>query len=503
MKKMFFWAVLSTLILTSVSCSSPQTKENNATVQTAKYVFYFIGDGMSTPEVQLTEQLMKLPGYRTNYETESLEKLDRDSLIFRHFPIVGQATNYAENRYITGSAAAATALSCGHKTTINTIGKNGTHDQDYKTLGERAKEAGMKVGVITSVSIDHATPAGFYAHVNTRHQYQDITLQLIQSGFDYFGGGTVNYGKFDTLTYPNYLRLLKAKGYTYITDRAQLLSLNNQVGPVIATIPKLGENWTESSTLPYALDLNQETNPNNQTTLADFTQGAIQVLDNAKGFFLMVEGGKIDWAMHANDVGCASADITAMDNAVKKAYDFYLQHPDETLIIVTGDHETGGLALGYKKTHYESNFRAFSHQKMSTSDLTTYIHQKRDSGHWTFDQALEELQDLMGINDESIGTQLDKEELLCLKEAFNRSIHPKGAVDNLTYTSYDPLTVEVSQILAHKAGVACTTFSHTALPIAIYAIGAGSERFKNSYDNTDIPKKIAEIGGYNLDFPAK
>jgi len=148
---------------------------NGIMAQQAKYVFYFIGDGMGFAHIATTE------AYLAEINGENgFEKLN-----FNGFPAVGIATNHAETRLITGSAAAGTSLATGHKTTINTISMDGPRETRLTTIAEEAKKHGLKVGIISSVSINHATPAVFYAHQPLRSNYYEIGLDLINSGFNF------------------------------------------------------------------------------------------------------------------------------------------------------------------------------------------------------------------------------------------------------------------------------------------------------------------------------
>ena len=151
----------------------------------AKYVFFFIGDGMGSPQIHSAEAY--LAALESPDENDGSVKAK--SLTMSGFPVQGMATTFANNRFITGSAAAGTALACGKKTNINVIAMDPTTTIPYTSLAELAKEKGMKVGIISSVSIDHATPAVFYAHQPARKNYHEIAMELANSDFDYFAGG--------------------------------------------------------------------------------------------------------------------------------------------------------------------------------------------------------------------------------------------------------------------------------------------------------------------------
>ncbi len=145
----------------------------------AKYVFYFIGDGMGQVQINAAEAYLAAIDDKKGFQ----------HFAFTQFPAAGYASTYADNRFITGSAAAGTALACGKKTNINRISMNPDATESYTTIAEKCKDMGMKVGILSSVSIDHATPAVFYAHQPLRSNYFEIGLDLANCSFDFFGGG--------------------------------------------------------------------------------------------------------------------------------------------------------------------------------------------------------------------------------------------------------------------------------------------------------------------------
>lgn len=290
-----------------------------------RYMLLFIGDGMG-------------PAQR-----EAAEAFAGRELVMNHLPVRGSTTTFASNQTITDSAAAATAMACGQKTANGVLGQT-PEGTNLQTIAEQAAERGMRVGIVSSVSLDHATPAGFYAHVPSRDRYYEIGLQLAASGFDYFAGGglvdplgikAVAKGYVPTATVAVVTAITNA-GYTVVSKREDFEALVPGSGKVLAVHPRL-----DGAAMPYAAD-RQEGEP----TLAEFTRKGIELLDNERGFFLMVEGGKIDWASHANDSARLLPEVVAFDAAVQAGVAFAEAHPYETLLIVTADHETGGLMIG-------------------------------------------------------------------------------------------------------------------------------------------------------------
>jgi len=442
---------------------------SDAYSQQAKYVFYFIGDGMGPAHVALTEAYLNAIEGKIGFE----------KLSFTDFPATGYATTYAKNRLITGSAAAGTALATGHKTTINTIGMNGERTRVLKTIAEEAHENDFKVGILSSVSLDHATPASFYAHQPVRSMYYEISMELPISGFEFFGGGgfadPYNGNTVTTSIFETAAKL----GYTLTNTIEDFENLEPGSGKVIAT----GSQLWSSGELPYYIDQTKEDIP-----LEGFVEKAIELLDNEKGFFIMCEEGKIDWASHGNDGATVIQSVISLSMSVEKALDFYYQHPDETLIVVTADHETGGLSLGSREMAYDSDLKLLANQKISAERFSVLADSMADKKP-TFEQTMTLVEVYFGLGGDS-GISLSEPELESFELAYKTSV-----IEASEYGGYHPLAKAAIEILNNRAGVGWNSNAHTALPVPVYAIGAGYESFTGCYDNTDIPKKIGEIMG--------
>ena len=323
-----------------------------AKAQQAKYVFYFIGDGMGLNQVNTTEM----------YLGEQQGRIGTEPLCFASFPVAGMATTFSASNSITDSAAGGTALATGVKTYNGAIGVDANKER-VMSVAERAKRAGKKVGVTTSVSVDHATPAAFYGHQPDRSMYYEIALQLPEAGFDFYAGsGFLKPARtFDKKDAPSIYPIIEQAGYTIARGIDEYQAKAGDADKMVL----IQKDGTDASSLPYAIDRNE-----GDLTLAQITESAIDFLsrDNKKGFFLMVEGGKIDWACHSNDPATMVKEVIDMDNAVRVAYEFYKKHPKETLIVITADHETGGLGLG--NSNYTLNLKSLDCQKQSVDLLS-------------------------------------------------------------------------------------------------------------------------------------
>ncbi|MCG8550525.1 MAG: alkaline phosphatase, partial [Desulfobacterales bacterium] len=340
-----------TLCLSTATAKS-RTKRNKAN---PKYIFYFIGDGMASVQIHAAESYLAQLA-----EDDAVAGSTKADLLAMstEFPVQGMSTTFANNRFITGSAAAGTALACGMKTNINVISMDPATSVSYNTLAEKAKEAGMKVGIISSVTINHATPAVFYSHTATRKNYHDIATQLANSSFDYFGGGYWNNSGEDGTGMAE--ETAAANGFVITHNLTDLQAQAN--GSRVIAFDSAQDAGGHTGALYYDMDRAAV----NGMSLADFTAEGIRILDNDnKGFFMMVEGGKIDWACHANDARAAIEDTIAFDDAIKEAIQFYNNHPNETLIVVTGDHECGGMSLGFANTGYKTAFEILANQTVS------------------------------------------------------------------------------------------------------------------------------------------
>lgn len=309
--------------------------------QQAKYVFYFIGDGMGVNQVNGTEM----------YQAELQNgRIGVEPLLFTQFPVATMATTFSATNSVTDSAAAGTALATGKKT-YNSAISVGEDKNPIETVAEKAKKAGKKVGVTTSVSVDHATPAAFYAHQADRNMNYEIAVDLTKANFDFYaGGGFLKPDKtYDKKDAPNIFPIFEEAGYTVARGYSDYKAKSKDAGKMIL----IQEEGKDPSCLPYAIDRKSD-----DLTLAQITESAIDFLTKGKnkGFFLMVEGGKIDWACHGNDAATVFNEVKDMDDAIKVAYEFYKKHPKETLIVVTADHETGGIVLGTGK--YALNLKA-------------------------------------------------------------------------------------------------------------------------------------------------
>lgn len=467
--------------------------------KTPKYVFLFIGDGMSYPQIQITSDYITAMTQRnrdSHAKGAEILKAPTD-LSFMQFPVAGSAVTYDSSSYCPDSASTATSISTGKKTYSGTINMDETKTVKYETIAEKLKkQLGYKVGIISSVNLNHATPAAFYSHQATRENYYEISKELVSSNFDYFAGGGLKKVNGSDGKQTSSYELAKKAGYKVAMTQAEAKMLNKYSGKVIV----IDENLADSDAMAYENDRTED-----MWALADYVDKGIEVLDNSNGFFMMVEGGKIDWACHANDADSTINDTLAFDNAVKEAVEFYNKHPDETLIIVTADHETGGLTLGFSGTNYDTYFDNLANQKISYAKFDSDYVANYKKNKTSFENVLMDIKTNFGLitskdadakKAENSRLTLSDYEYNKLKTAYDKTMSGSKDLSQEEYElygSYEPLTVTITHILNNKSGVSFTSYSHTGLPVPVMAQGAKAENFNGYYDNTDIYNKLASI----------
>ncbi|MDR2963412.1 MAG: alkaline phosphatase [Bacteroidales bacterium] len=439
-----------------------------------KYVFLFIGDGLGQVQAQIADDFVR--------------STRGDSLSFVQFPVKGMQTTYSLSSKITCSAAAGTALATGQKTTVGRIGLGADVKDTLKSIAYFAKDWGYKVGVLTNVPIDHATPAAFYAHTNDRNNFNEIAMQLGVSGLDFFAGGDfVQPFKGMNDAY----EVMANHSFTIITDPDSVILASTMEGPIAILAENKEFAWGIEKT-------------DKDFSLAEVTHAAIQTLENPQGFFMMIEGGKIDWACHANDAASAVHEVAEFDKAIRQAVEFYTRNPNETLILVTGDHETGGMAMGAAINPYYMNVPVLQSQHSSYASLTPLLARKIETTPlFSIDTCLQFLAQYYDVNVEN-GFQLHAYDSVRIKEAIQFALGKTTRMsdEEATRRYYmkadeknnekraSAIIITINTILAEKAGIGWTTFAHSGTRIPVYALGSGAEAFSGYYDNTDIFRKL-------------
>ena len=453
-----------------------------------RYVFYFIGDGMGVNQIMAAEM------YRSAIYGKHF---GREQTLMSTFPYSGMASTYSKSSEVTDSSAAGTCLATGAKTTNGVLGLDVSGDT-LRTIAEELKELGWGIGITTSVAIDHATPGSFYGHAKKRNMYYLIGQQLIASQFDFFGGAGFHHpnGKHDDEPV-NLYRLAEEKGYTIAHGYQEAQALLQEDAPKSTESPDSfadkiimvqatdDQGPKHGDCLPYAIDRKDD-----DLRLAQIVETAVSFLDNRHDrFFLMVEGGMIDYAGHSNDAATAIGELWDMDEALKVAYKFYQAHPDETLIVITADHETGGMALG--NSDYSLQLNLLQYQQCSSWQLSDRFAGLFEDGR---KPAWEEVKELYR---EKLGfwenVEISQEEETMLKDTYKAVIADKSKDTETLYKSINKLSDAGVALLDKKAKIGWTSHSHTASPVPIFSIGVGAERFSGWHDNTEIATFIRQV----------
>lgn len=333
-KNIFFLLLLPFFLLSCNAQKKAVVIETESKIETtyAKNIIFMIGDGMGTAQITTAAYMQDKP------------------LNFERFKVIGLQKTHSSSNLITDSGASATALACGVKTYTNAIGVN-KDTIPVPSILEEAEARGLMTGMVVSSTIVHATPAAFIAHVPFRRDYEDIAEFFLKTEIDFFAGGGKKYFDKREKDDQNLITQLKKKNYlaTDYTSRESIEAMS---------IPE------EMNFAWFAADGDPATALDGRTYLPPMSQKAIEHLSKSdEGFFLMIEGSQIDWAGHANDVNYLISEMQDFDRIMDIVLDF-AERDGETLVIVTGDHECGGLTIDdYESTrnNIKPHFSTTSH----------------------------------------------------------------------------------------------------------------------------------------------
>ncbi|OGP02596.1 MAG: hypothetical protein A2Z91_01130 [Deltaproteobacteria bacterium GWA2_38_16] len=406
----------------------------DATAEKVKNIIFMIGDGMGYNHLHLTQEL-------------SQKKLFMFTLPHQGIVFTASADNP-----VTDSAAAATALATGYKTTNHTLGKD-AQGKDQKTILEILKGRGLKTGLVTTTDITDATPAGFAAHVHNRKEKLKIAEWYLKNHVDLLLGGGKKH--FLDLT-PQF----KKDQYLLVYTPAELSALHRLQGKKLLGL-------FHPSDLNYEMDREEIPEMKNEPPLSTMAQKALELLaPSPKGFFLMIEGGRIDHAAHALDMATLSKEILEFDKAIQAVYQFSKKRKD-TLLIITADHETAGLSMPETTDYAYLNSQTISFNQM-----------------------------VRGFKKESITQVLShyakltptQEEINMIEQSKDLEVHERARVLGSLVSKKAGLTTLSLDMF--KVG---NTHGHTSSPVPIFSFGPQAEVFQGGQDNTDIPKKILRI----------
>ncbi|USD67184.1 alkaline phosphatase [Vibrio sp. SCSIO 43136] len=452
----FTRTVLAASILASATATAADAPKN---------VIYLIGDGMATAHRQVAEYYLQ-----EKHSDKSLR------LAMNSLPIAGINTTHSADSLVTDSAASGTSLASGVKTNNGMIGMlpDGTK---VSTLLEGAQAQGKSTGLVTTTRLTHATPAAFVAKNVSRDNENEIADDYATANVTYVAGGGYRHfvaGKDSKRTDGRDLVASMEK------DDYRTFVGTESVNSFRGYTPKAGDKvfaaFTKSHT-PYELDrMKDDATP----SLAEMTEKGIELLSkNKDGFFMMIEGGRIDHAAHANDIAGTVYDTLAFDQAVQKALDFYHKNPNDTLVIVAGDHETGGMGMGFGKNYFIS-LDQISNTKESIEDKLQGVY---SGDRKAFYKHIAQAFNLNNLNAEE-------------KETIERAMTAVDDADPLAgtnYGGYDPVAIAVAHVTSKRAGVYWTSYAHTGTQLPLSAIGVQADKLGGFKDNTEVAHTIADI----------
>lgn len=404
--------------------------------QPVKNIILLIGDGMGQSHI-------------------TLARIAKESGLYMDtMPVTGSMSTHPlknQDKWVTDSAAAGTAIATGSKTYNGYIAVD-ANKKPLETILEKAKKNKKSTGLVTTTRITHATPAVFASHTEDRDDENTIAKQMLDSNVDIMlGGGKRHFlpkdksGKREDML--DLIKYSKDKGYDLVENRENLLkSKSNKI---------LG--LFNSSHLNYHIDKEK-----NEPSLAEMTGKSIELLNkNKNGFFLMVEGGRIDHSSHSNDSATTAKDLLAFDQAIKTALDF-AKADKNTLVIVTADHETGGLSIGSKGI-YDFEPEVLRQQKISFEKLSSKLENNLKA------------KDV----EEKLGLKLDQDNI----NSLNQSLKEK-------------FIEELRERVNLSSRTGWTTDAHTATDVPIKAYGPNSQKFGHHMDNTDLNKLMLKSFGF-------
>jgi len=414
-----------------------------------------VGDGMG-------------PAYTTAYRyfKDDPKTSNVENTVFdRH--LVGMSSTYpdTEHHYVTDSAASATALSSGTKTYNGAIGVD-MDKNAVETVLERAKSLGKKTGIVVTSQINHATPASYLTHNESRHNYNEIADSFLDNGIKadlYLGGGWKYFIREDR----NLVNEFKEKGFTYV-DTYQALEKLTESKPLLGLFGDSG--------LSSALD---DSNPHRLSTM---TKAATKQLENENGYFMLIEASQIDWGGHANDIAFAMGEMDDLAKTLEYLESYVNSHPD-TLVVVTADHSTGGLSIAANGV-YEWKPEILRTMKQSANSIGQTL----------------EANDITQINvDALFNFALTKDELSSLITAKSDAISANKMANITDKEKAKKIDVEkalstaVKAIINTRTNTGWTSSGHTAVDVPVFAMGTNKELFNGFQDNTDIAKKIFSL----------
>lgn len=457
----FVPSILASVML--MSCSQIQANNvSNASTDSdsPKNIIMIVGDGMG-------------PAYTTAYRyfNDNPDTAVIEQTVFdRH--LVGSSSTYPArvSGYVTDSAAGATALATGTKSYNGAIGVD-VNKKPVESVLVWAKKQGKKTGMVVTSQINHATPASYLAHNESRHNYDEIADSYLAAHENIdvlLGGGWQYFIREDK----NLVEAFKAEGFSYIDNYQQLATLPNNK-KVLGLFADKG--------LPWALD------DSNKHRLSAMVKPAISQLENKNGFFMLIEASQVDWGGHSNDIAVAMAEMDDLAKTLEYLEGYVEKNPD-TLVILTADHSTGGFTIGQggKYLWQPEVLRSMTMspdtiaKKLAIQEITA----KKASELLNFEITEAEAGQLIAT----------KKSLADALISYNK-LSKAEKVKMKKPTAQRLLRQHINRIIDQRSITGWTTFGHTGVDVPVFAMGKQKELFQGFSDNTEIAKNIFQLLG--------
>lgn len=421
-----------------------------------EHVFLFVGDGMGINHLAATRYFQSV---RDGTDTLSIW---RDS--FDSFPSIGLMSTHSLEMP-TDSAASITAMLTGHKVHNQEMNYSSEEGRALTPLASILREHGYAVGVVTSTSVDHATPAGMYAVAQSRYDYSTIAMQAIVPDYlNFLGGGGFRAEPYDAL-----IAQAEKNGFEVYEGAHAVREIGAGSAPVLALSHGPLSKYELSNEIDRARAAKYG---GTDLALSELLRACIRRLEGQSPFVVLCEGAKIDIACTDGDLTTALYEVEALDGAVQEAMAFYQAHPENTLIVVLADHETGGLRI-----RSDADFGVLTGQLASAQRFREIMQELYESGG-DFDEAMEKAAHYFNVSADALGSS----RLADLQEAFEDS-RKEGS---------DDFTKELLELMQDQSSLSLETANHTGQPVCVYALGAQAHLFEGVYDNTDIYGKLMQ-----------
>ncbi len=483
LKRFLSFLFITSLIFSIVACApqdaeqppeetpaedtAPQEEQAAETEEgTPKNVIVMIGDGMGMGQMEIARLF---------------EHGKEGELFMETLPHVALSRTYSADNIVTDSAAAGTAVANGDKTNNGMLGVD-PDGEELTSIIDIFQEQGKTVGIVSTNTVTDATPAAFVSKVPTRAGQDEIARQIFEGKYDIALGGGERFFLPDAQDGNDLAAAFEEEGYDIVRDRDELNEYEPEAGSKLLGL-------FHPSFMNYVND--REIRESNEPTLVEMSEKAIEVADqNEDGFFLMIEGARIDHASHAADFAGIWKETIEFDNAVEHVVN-WAEEDGETLVVVLSDHETMGIAATEVM-----DIEALKAIEVSPEYISQQMEIDDETGNFTAESIRNALLEYANIEvtDEDI-------------EQFQENVWDNDDPEGRLILAHE-IGWEVGTIIAdhHRAGLISReireeslTGGHTGNMVPVFTFGVAAEKFDGVLDNTEIPRMIAEISGFEYE----